>query len=114
MNTKRFRFPKDIILLSVPWYLRFGLSYRDLEEILEEHGVFLDHITIFRWVIRFTPFLLSAFQKKKRSVGGRWRMDETYVKVNGKDRYLLKKGQLKTPKKGASMSFANQFYSLAA
>ena len=58
--------------------------------MLEERGVFLDHTTIFRWVIRFTPFLLSAFQKKKRSVGGRWRMDETYVKVNGKDRYLYR------------------------
>ena len=54
--------------------------------MLEERGVFLDHTTIFRWVIRFAPFLLSAFQKKKRSVDGRWRMDETYVKVNGKDR----------------------------
>ena len=76
--------------MSVRWYLRFGLSYRDLEEMLEERGVFLDHTTIFRWVIRFTPFLLSAFQKKKRPVGGRWRMDETYVKVNGKDRYLYR------------------------
>ena len=90
MNTKRFRFPKDIILLSVRWYLRFGLSYRDLEEMLEERGICLDHTTIFRWVIRFTPFLLSAFQKKKRPVGDRWRMDETYVKVNGKDRYLYR------------------------
>ena len=58
--------------------------------MLEERGVFLDHTTIFRWVIRFTPFLLSAFQKKKRPVGDRWRMDETYVKVNGNDRYLYR------------------------
>jgi putative transposase len=58
--------------------------------MLEERGVFLDHTTIFRWVIRFTPFLMSVFQKKKKPVGCRWRMDETYVKVNGKDRYLYR------------------------
>jgi putative transposase len=90
MKIKRFRFPKDIIMLSVRWYLRYGLSYRDLEEMLEERGVFLDHTSIFRWVIRFTPVLLSVFLKKKRPVGGRWRMDETYIKVNGLDRYLYR------------------------
>jgi putative transposase len=91
MKIKRFRFPKDIILLSVRWYLRYGLSYRDLEEMLEERGIFLDHTSIYRWVIRFTPVLLSVFfEKKKRPVGGRWRMDETYIKVNGLDRYLYR------------------------
>ena len=58
--------------------------------MLQERGVFLDHTTIFRWVIRFTPFLMSVFEKKKKPVSGRWRMDETYVKVNGKDRYLYR------------------------
>lgn len=90
MSIKGFRFPKDIIMLSVRWYLRYALSYRDMEEMLEERGVFLDHTTIFRWVIRFTPLLLGVFQTKKRPVGGRWRMDETYVKVNGHDRYLYR------------------------
>ncbi len=90
MTTKRFRFPKDIIILSVRWYLRYGLSYRDQEEMLEERGVFLDHTTIFRWVMRFTPLLLLTFKKMKKPVGGRWRMDETYVKVNGLDRYLYR------------------------
>ena len=72
MNTKRFRFPKDIILLSVRWYLRYGLSYRDLEEMLEERGVFLDHTTIFRWVIRFTPFLPRSadnFSNEEKACG---------------------------------------------
>ena len=77
-------------MLSVRWYLRYGLSYRNLEEMLEERGVFLDHTTIFRWVIRFTPMLVSAFHPKKKLIGGRWRMDETYVKVSGKDRYLYR------------------------
>ena len=66
------------------------MSYRDLEEMLEERRVFLDHTTIFRWVIRFTPLLVAAFRSKKKPVGGRWRMDETYIKVNGKDRYLYR------------------------
>jgi putative transposase len=90
MDFKGFRFPKDLILLSVRWYLRYNLSYRDLEEMLEERGAFLDHTTVFRWVIRFTPFLLAAFKNRKSPIGGRWRMDETYVKVNGQDRYLYR------------------------
>ena len=52
-----FRFPPEVILLSVRWYLRFGLSYRDLEELLAERGVDVDHVTLFRWVQRFTPAL---------------------------------------------------------
>src|SRR6266496_3109716 len=51
-----FRFPSEVILLAVRWYLRFGLSYRDLEELLVERGVEVDHVTLYRWVQRFTPF----------------------------------------------------------
>ena len=90
MKLKGYRFPTDLILLSVRWYLRYNLSYRDLEEMLEERGVFVDHTSIYRWVIRFTPLLLAAFKKRKASAGDRWRMDETYVKVNGQDRYLYR------------------------
>jgi putative transposase len=68
MKIKRFRFPKDIILLSVRWYLRYGFSYRDLEEMLEERGIFLDHTSICRWVIRFTPVLMSVFSNRKRLI----------------------------------------------
>src|SRR6266852_3462077 len=77
MRFKGYRFPTDIILLSVRWYLRYNLSYRDLEEMLEERGAFLDHTTVFRWVLRFTPLLLASFKKRKAPVGGRWRMDES-------------------------------------
>ena len=90
MEMKGFRYPKDIILLSVRWYLRYNLSYRNLEEMLEERGVFLDHTTVFRWVIRFTPLLLKLFQQKRKQVGRRWRMDETYIKVNSQDRFLYR------------------------
>jgi transposase, IS6 family len=50
-----FRFPPDVIVLAVRWYLRFALSYRDVEELLAERGIEVDHVTIYRWVLRFTP-----------------------------------------------------------
>ena len=52
-----FRFPPDVIILAVRWYLRYGLSYRDVEELLAERGITVDHVTIYRWVQRFTPLL---------------------------------------------------------
>ena len=55
-----FRFPPEVILLAVRWYLRFGLSYRDLEELLAERGIEVDHVTLFRWVQRFTPEIVEA------------------------------------------------------
>jgi transposase, IS6 family len=55
-----FRFPAEVILLAVRWYLRFGLSYRDLEELLAERGIDVDHVTVYRWVQRFTPQLVDA------------------------------------------------------
>ena len=55
-----YRFPPEIILLAVRWYLRYGLSYRDVEELLAEHGIDVDHVTIYRWVQRFTPLLIDA------------------------------------------------------
>jgi transposase, IS6 family len=55
-----FRFPPDVITLAVRWYLRYGLSYRDVEELLAERGVAVDHVTIYRWVQRFTPLLIDA------------------------------------------------------
>jgi transposase, IS6 family len=55
-----FRFPPDVIVLAVRWYLRFGLSYRDVEELLAERGVEVDHVSVYRWVLRFTPLLADA------------------------------------------------------
>jgi IS6 family transposase len=78
-----FRFPADVIVLAVRWYLRFGLSYRDVEELLAERGIEADHVTVYRWVQRFTPLLAEAARPAGHLVGDRWRVDETYVKVSG-------------------------------
>jgi transposase-like protein len=85
-----FRFPSDVIVLAVRWYLRFGLSYRDLEELLIERGVEVDHVTIYRWVLRFTPLLADAARPCRHRVGDRWSVDETYVKVAGRWRYVYR------------------------
>ncbi len=85
-----FRFPPEVILLAVRWYLRYGLSYRDVEELLVERGVEVDHVTIYRWVQRFTPLLIDAARPCRHAVGGRWLVDETYVKVAGKWRYVYR------------------------
>ena len=87
---KRHRYPKAIILQAVYFKLRFTLSYRDVEELLEIRGVKVDHSTIQRWVFKFSPFVESNMNKRKNVVGNSWRMDETYIKVAGKDRYLYR------------------------
>ena len=90
LNTKRMRFPIDIILVCIRWYAAYPLSYRHIEEMMEERGVFVDHSSINRWAIRFLPLLEKAFRKQKRPVGGSWRMDETYIKVKGAWKYLYR------------------------
>ena len=85
-----FRFPPEVILIAVRWYLRYGLSYRDLEELLAERGIEVDHVTLFRWVQRFTPLLVEAARPCRHSVGGHWFVDETYVKVSGSWRYVYR------------------------
>ncbi len=72
------------------WYLRFGLSYRDVEELLAERGVEVDHVTVFRWVQRFTPLFLDAARPCRHAPGDRWFVDETYLKVGGRWRYLYR------------------------
>jgi transposase-like protein len=86
----RFRFPPEVIVLAVRWYLRYGLSYRDLEELLAERGVEVDHVTLFRWVQRFTPLLVEAARPCRHAVNGRWFVDETYVKVAGVWQYVYR------------------------
>jgi transposase-like protein len=85
-----FRFPPDVIVLAVRWYLRFGLSYRDVEELLAERGIDVDHVTIHRWVRRFSPLLADVARFARHLVGDRWHVDETYVKVAGRWVYLYR------------------------
>ena len=85
-----YRFPPEIIMLAVRWYLRYGLSYRDVEELLNERGIEVDHVTIYRWVQRFTPLLIDAARPCRHAVGSRWFVDETYVKVSGTWRYVYR------------------------
>jgi len=83
-------FEPSVILLCVRWYLAYGLSLRDLEEMIAERGVAVDHSTIHRWVVRFAPALLEAFNARKRPVVGKWHVDETYIKVKGQWMYLYR------------------------
>jgi transposase, IS6 family len=85
-----FRFPPEVIVLAVRWYLRFGLSYRDLEELLLERGIDVNHVTVFWWVQRFTPLLADAARPCRHVVGDRWFVGETYVKVAGRWRYVYR------------------------
>jgi len=85
-----FCFPSDVIVLAVRWYLRFGLSYRDVEELLAERGIEVAHVAIYRWVQRFTPLLADAARPCRHVVGDRWQADETYVKVAGRWRYVYR------------------------
>jgi transposase-like protein len=75
-------------VVAVRWYLRYGLSYRDVEELLAERGIDVDHVTVYRWVQRFTTLLAHAARFTRHSPGDRWFVDETYVKVNGVWRYV--------------------------
>src|SRR5438270_7944977 len=84
-----FRFPPEVITLAVRWYLRFGLL-PCVEELLAERGVEVDHVSIFRWVQRFTPLLAQAARPCRHRVGDRWWVDETYVKVSGRWRYVYR------------------------
>ena len=77
-------------MLTVRWYLRYGLSYRDVQELLAERGIDVDHVTIYRWVQRFTPLVIEAARPCRHSVGERWFVDETYVRVAGIWRYVYR------------------------
>ena len=79
-----------VIVLAVRWYLPYGLSYRDVEDLLAERGIEVDHVTIYRWVQRFTPLLVDAARPCRHVVGDRWFVDETYVKAAGVWRYVYR------------------------
>jgi len=79
-----------VISVAVRWYLRYGLSYRDVEELRAERGVTVDHVTVYRWVQRFTPEFIEAARPCRHAPGDRWFVDETYVKVAGQWTYLYR------------------------
>ena len=85
-----FCFPPEVIVLAVRWYLRFSLSYRDVEELLAERGIEADHVRVHRWVQQFTPLLAAAARPCGHAVGDRWSGDETDVKVAGRWRYVYR------------------------
>ena len=87
---KRLHFPVDVIVLCVRWYVAYSLSLRNLEEMMAEHGIEVDHSSVHRWVIKLVPLFEKAFRKHKRPVGKSWRMDETYIKVRGQWKYLYR------------------------
>ena len=71
-----YRFPREVIAVAVRWYLRYGLSYRDVEELLAERGVEVDHVTVYRWVQTFTPEFIDAARPARHATGDRWFVDE--------------------------------------
>jgi transposase, IS6 family len=83
-----YRFPREVISVAVCWYLRHGLSYRDVEELMAERGVTVDHFTIYRWVQRFTPEFIEAARYCRHAPGDQWFADETYVKVASRRTYV--------------------------
>lgn len=88
---KRLHYPVDIITQCIRWYLAYSLRLRNLEEMMAERGITVDHsTTLHRWVIRLVPLLNKAFRRHKRVVGRRWRMDETYIRVRGQWKYLYR------------------------
>ena len=87
---QRAHFPRDIILTCVRWYVAYPLSYRHVEELMQERGVSVDHTTVNRWVVKYSPPLSAAFHRHKRPVWLSWRLDETYIRIKGKWKYLYR------------------------
>ena len=90
LDFKGSQFEREIILWAVRWYVAYPISYRQLEEMMGERGVAVDHSTLNRWVIKYAPAFEKVFRRRQRPVGRSWRMDETYVKIKGKAAYLYR------------------------
>ena len=83
ISFKGAHFPQEVMLMGVRWYVAYPLSARHVEDLMKERGVDVDHSTINRWAIKYSPLLEEAFHRRKRPVWVSWRMDETYIKVKG-------------------------------
>ena len=90
MNFKGSQFEREIILWAVRWYVAYPISYRQLEEMMGERGVAVDHSTLNRWVIKYAPEFEKVFRRRQQPVGRSWRLDETYVRIKGKPAYLYR------------------------
>jgi transposase-like protein len=107
MNFKGSQFERDIILWAVRWYVAYPISYRQLEEMMGERGVTVDHSTLNRWVIKYAPEFEKAFRRRQCPVGRSWRLDETYVKIKGKSvygSYRNKDGATQMPLRNPSLA----------
>src|SRR5450631_4084948 len=87
---KRLHYPLEVMLVCVRWYAAYPLSLRNLEEMMAERGVVVDHTTVHRWAVKMLPVLSLMLRRGKRPVGLSWRMDETYIKVGGEWKYLYR------------------------
>jgi putative transposase len=87
---KRLHYPLEVMLVCVRWYAAYPLSLRNLEEMMAERGVVVDHATVHRWALKMLPVLAAVFRARRRSVGSAWRVDETYIKVGGQWKYLYR------------------------
>jgi transposase-like protein len=85
---KRLHYLPEVMLTFVRWYVAYPLSLRHIEEMMQERGVYVDHVTVHRWAIKMLPVLACVFRKNKRQVGRSWIADETYIKVSGQLKYL--------------------------
>ena len=83
-------FDRSVIPLCARWYLAYNLSLRNLEEMMAERSISVDHASVHRWVVRYSPELLERFNLRKRSVSRKWHVDETYIKVRGQWKYLYR------------------------
>src|ERR1700720_3722009 len=101
IDFKGSHFERGVILWDVHWYVAYPISYRQLEEMMQERGVEVDHSTLNRWVVKYVPRLDEQFRARKRPVGSSWRMDETYVRVKGGWKYLYRA----VDKAGATVDF---------
>ena len=87
---RRLLYPIEVMLVCVRWYAAYPLSLRNLEEMMAERGVMVDHTTVHRWAVKMLPILALMLRRRKRPVGLSWRMDETYVKVGSQWKYLYR------------------------
>ena len=87
---KRLHYPLEVMLVCVRWYVAYPLSFRHIEEMMQERGVSVDHTTVHRWAMKVLPVLAAIFRRRKRVVGRSWRLDETYIQVSGEWTYLYR------------------------